>query len=122
MCLPSAVVHLLLGAPLEGTAAVAAARVAAAALLTLGIACWLGRGDTLSRAARGLVAAMVIYNLGVAFVLGAAGMRSLPEGIVLWPAAAVLHVVMGIWCITTLMSGKPGTPESGGAQLGLTSR
>jgi len=100
--LPTTAVDLLLGAPLEGPAALAAARVAGVALLTLGVAFWLARGDTQSRAARGLVEALVIYNIGVALILGAAGFRSQPAGVVLWPAAVVLHAAMAIWCIVSL--------------------
>jgi hypothetical protein len=99
--LPSRAVELLLGAPLESSDASTVARVAGTALLTLGAACWLARGDGESRAARGLVSAMVIYNLGVAPILGAAGIRSKRVGVVLWPAV-VLHTVMTIWCIMSL--------------------
>jgi hypothetical protein len=102
LCLPSAAVQILLGAPFEAPEALAVARVGGAALLALGVACWLARGDTKSRAARGLVAAMVIYNLGVAFILGTAGIRSSPVGFVLWPAAVLLHAAMAIWCIMSL--------------------
>jgi hypothetical protein len=98
---PSAAVALLLGAPLETPGALTVARVAGAALLTLGAAFWLARGDTQSRAARGLVAAMVLYNLGATIILGAAGIRSQRVGIVLWPAV-VLHAAMTIWCIMSL--------------------
>ena len=105
---PSAAVALLLGAPLETPGALTVARVGGAALLTLGAAFWLARGDTQSRSARGLVAAMVLYNLGVAIILGAAGIRSQPVGIVLWPAV-VLHAAMTIWCIMSLR--YPGIAE-----------
>jgi hypothetical protein len=105
---PSAAVALLLGAPLETPGALTVARVGGAALLTLGAAFWLARGDTQSRAARGLVAAMVLYNLGAAIILGAAGIRSQPVGIVLWPAV-VLHAAMTIWCIMSLR--YPGIAE-----------
>jgi len=98
---PSAAVTLLLGAPLEAPSALTVARVAGAALLTLGAAFWLARGDTQSRAARGLVASMVLYNLGATIILGAAGIRSQPVGLVLWPAV-VLHAAMTIWCIMSL--------------------
>jgi hypothetical protein len=101
LCFPSAAVALLLGTPLETADASTVARVGGAALLTLGVAFWLARGDTQSRAARGLVAAMVLYNLGVAVILGAAGLRSQSVGIVLWPAV-VLHAAMTIWCIMSL--------------------
>jgi hypothetical protein len=102
LCIPSAAVQILLGAPFEAPAALAVARIGGAALLALGVACWLARGDTNSRAARGLVAAMLIYNLGVALILATAGIRSMPVGVVLWPAAVVLHSAMAIWCIVSL--------------------
>ncbi len=99
---PSAAVALLLDAPLETPAALTVARVGGAVLLTLGAAFWLARGDAQSRAARGLVAAMVLYNLGATIILGAAGIRSQPPvGLVLWPAV-VLHAAMTIWCIMSL--------------------
>ena len=102
LLIPSAAVQILLGAPFEAPAALAVARVGGAALLALGVACWLARDDTKSRAARGLIAAMVIYNVGVALVLGTAGIRLSPAGFVLWPAAVVLHAAMAIWCIMSL--------------------
>jgi len=102
---PSATVMLLAGAPLETSAALTAARVAGAALLTLGVACWLARDDTQSLAARGLIAAMVLYNLGVAVILGVAGIRSQPVGVALWPAF-VLHATMTAWCIGSLLGGR----------------
>jgi hypothetical protein len=107
LVVPSVVVRLLLGSPLETSAAVTLGHVAGAALLTLGVACWLARGDTQSRAARGLVAALVLYNLGVAVILGAAGIRSQPVGVALWPAV-VLHAATTVWCVVSILSGKQG--------------
>jgi len=101
MAVPSVVVRLLLGSPLDTSATVALGRVAGAALLALGVACWLARDDTQSRAARGLVSAMVLYNLGAVVILGAAGIGSQPVGIALWPAV-VLHAAMAVWCIVCL--------------------
>ncbi len=105
LCFPSATVVLLVGAPLETPAALTAARVGGAGLLTLGVACWLARGDTPSRAARGLVAAMVLYNLGVVVILGAAGIRAQPVGVALWPAVA-LHAAMIVWCLVSLLQSE----------------
>jgi hypothetical protein len=101
---PSATAMLLVGAPLDAPATLTVARVAGAALLALGIACWLARGDASSRAARGLVAAMVLYNFGVAVILGIDGVRSQPVGIALWPAV-MLHAAMTVWCIASLLGG-----------------
>ena len=41
---------------------------------------------------------MVLYNLGAVVILGAAGIRSQPVGIALWPAV-VLHAAMTVWCV-----------------------
>ena len=102
MAVPSVVVRLLLGSPLDTSAAAMLGRVAGAALLALGVACWLARGDTLSRATRGLVVAMLIYNLVATALLAFAGIGFQLHGVVLWPAV-VLHAVMGAWCITPLL-------------------
>ena len=104
---PSKTVPLLVGSPLDTPAAVALERIAGAALLTLGAACWVAAGDAKSRAAHGLVAAMVIYNVGVAAVLTAAAINSPPTGVAQWPAV-VLHAVMSAWCIARLVKAKPG--------------
>jgi hypothetical protein len=58
---PSTTTVVLLGSPLNTPVALTLARVCGAALLSLGIACWLARGDTQNRAARGLVAAMLPF-------------------------------------------------------------
>ncbi len=102
LCLPSATVTLLLGSGLDTPAAVALGRVAGTALFALGVACWLAQYDAQSCAARGLVSAMVLYNVGAVAILGAAGIRSQPVGIGLWPAV-VLHAAMTIWCVTCLL-------------------
>ena len=97
---PAFVVQLLLGAEISG-AAIPLGRVAGAALFALGVACWLARYDVQSCAARGLVTAMVLYNLGAVVILGAAGIRSQPVGIALWPAV-VVHAAMTVWCVACL--------------------
>jgi len=97
-CCPSFVVALLLGSPLAASAAVALGRLTGAALLALGVACWLARGDEPSSAARGLVGAMLVYNLGAVVILGTAGLGSKPVGVALWPAV-ILHAAMAAWCL-----------------------
>ena len=98
---PAPVVMLLAGAPLEGPAAFTVARVGGAGLLALGVACWLARGDAQSRAARGLVAAMLVYNIAAAAVLAYAGIGCGLRGVALWPAV-VLHAGMACWCVACL--------------------
>src|SRR5947208_14656016 len=62
IAVPAIVVRLLLGAEISG-ASIPLGRVGGAALLALGVACWLARDDTQSRATRGLVVAMLMYNI-----------------------------------------------------------
>ena len=97
MAVPSVVVRLLLGSPLDTSAAVMLGRVAGAALLALGVACWLARDDTQSRATRGLVVAMLMYNIPATAALAFAGIGLGLHGVALWPAV-VLHAAMGAWC------------------------
>jgi hypothetical protein len=75
LAVPAIVVRLLLAAEMSGVS-IPLGCVAGVALLALGVACWLGRYDTESCAARGLVSAMVLYDLGAVVILGAAGIRS----------------------------------------------
>jgi hypothetical protein len=95
---PSAVAMLLLGTPLDTPAALTVARVAGAGLLALGVACWLARGDTQSPAARGLVGAMLLYNVAAVAVLAFAGIGFGLHGALLWPAV-ILHAGMAAWCV-----------------------
>ena len=96
IAVPGIVVRLLLGAEISG-ASIPLGRVAGAALLALGVACWLARDDAQSRATRGLVVAMLMYNLVATAVLAFAGIGLGLHGVVLWPAV-VLHAAMGAWC------------------------
>lgn len=102
LVVPSAAVALLLGSPLDTPAALTLGRVAGAALLALGVACWLAQYDAQSCAARGLVSAMLLYNLGTVVILGAAGIQSQPAGVALWPAV-VLHAAITVWCVSCLL-------------------
>ncbi|MFN0017259.1 MAG: hypothetical protein ACKVP0_03305 [Pirellulaceae bacterium] len=105
---PSACAVMLLGAPLEGSAAVTLGRVTGVALLALGMANWFAQYDGQSRAAKGIIGAMVVYNLGAVVTLGSSGIFSPLVGILLWPGV-VVHGVMAVWCVTVLLR-KP-TPN-----------
>jgi hypothetical protein len=92
VALPDVVVKLLLGADISG-AAVPLGRVAGVALLALGLACWLARGH----AASAITSPMLLYNCGVAAVLGMAGVSGM-TGVLLFPAIA-LHAGMAVWSL-----------------------
>ena len=94
---PSLIGQLVLGSSFDPMA-VFVGRVAGAALIALGVACGLARDDTQSRAARGLVAAMLFYNVAVAALLSFAGLGLGLRGVMLWPAV-ILHAVMAVWCV-----------------------
>ena len=102
IALPAVVVRLLLGGEISG-ASIPFGRVAGAALLALGVACWLARDDTQSRATRGVVIAMLMYNLVATAVFAFAGIGLGLHGVALWPAV-VLHAAMGVWCVACLRS------------------
>jgi hypothetical protein len=98
--------RILLGLLLDTFAVVMLGRVAGAGLLALGVAGWLARDDTQSRAARGLVAAMLLYNVATVAVLAFHGIDVGLHGVALWPAV-VLHAVMAVWCAACLRRSPP---------------
>lgn len=95
---PSLLVSLLIGAELDSTTGMVLARVAGAALLSIGIVSWLARNDRRSPATGGLVRALLLYNVAVAAILVHAHFALGLSGIALWPAV-IVHVAMAGWCI-----------------------
>ena len=111
LALPALVGSLLLGASISSPAAVAMIRVGGAALLGIGAACWLARNDGQSVAAKGLLAALLLYNLAASAVLAHAGTVLGLAGIALWPAV-FLHAALAVWCIACLRKqAKQQTPN-----------
>ncbi len=95
MAVPEVVARLLLGVELPASG-VAVARIAALALLSLGIACWPRGGNAASSA----VAALFVYNLLAAVYLGYLRAGGVFFGHLLWPAC-------GLHAWLTLLLARP---------------
>ena len=90
---PAAVIGFLLGAPIEGTGAVAA-RLAGIAVASVGISWWPDRNRLDAERLRQIAAGFIVYNLGVGLLFVAYAWtadRLLP---VAWLVAAV-HLFAG---------------------------
>ena len=103
--LPSPAAALLLGHLLDTAVGVTVTRVAGVALLALGAACWYARVDGQTRATRGLVGAMLLYNAGIIVVFGHAAVVLEVSGIGLWPVL-LTHVWMAIWCLKCILGSR----------------
>jgi hypothetical protein len=108
---PSVPVMSLFGSGLESPVAFAIGRFAGAAILSLGVACGLARTDSQSRAAAGLIAAMLLYNIAAVALLaharivhGLAGVASVP--------GIILHATMALWCLASLRNPPPAPPTT----------
>jgi hypothetical protein len=73
LAVPSLLWTGLIGSPLSAGVELVIARLAAVALLALALACWLLRNEGGSRAMKGLVGAMLLFNGGAVGVLLYAG-------------------------------------------------
>ncbi len=103
---PSATVRLLLGDQIDAAPSPTIVRWIGAALLALGIACWLASRGARGRFARGMVTTMTVYNPVAALALAAAGLIAPSPGVLLWPAVA-LHAAMALWCLGCIL--KPAS-------------
>ena len=103
---PSFFARLLLGVPLASGATLTVARIGGTGVLALGLAARFASADAHSCAARGLVGAMVLYNLGAATLLGAAVCQPAAHPTVLWLGVA-LHAAMATWCVVCLRTTNP---------------
>jgi len=104
LAVPASLTAILLGAPLDEPAGLVVARFAGSAMVSLGVACWFGRRDVQSRAAVGIVAGMLIYNIAAAVLLASARFWLGMSGLGLLPLAA-LHAALAVWCIACLTAG-----------------
>ncbi len=99
--IPSLAMSMFLGSPLSTAVEAALARSFGIAALALGLASWWARRESQTGAPRGLVAALLVYNVAIATLLSSIPFASPVTGMALWPAV-LLHVVLAIWCIACL--------------------
>lgn len=99
LLLPAIPFAWLLDVRLPSAEAVVIASIAGAALVAIGITCFIARndGDTLSR--RAVLAGILIYDLAAAALLAYSGAFLGMAGIALWPAVG-LHSFLAVWCLT----------------------
>ena len=102
---PPLVARMLLGVSLDEPAALVVGRMAGAALFSLSGACWLARNEGPSRAVRGLVAALLLYNCAAVAVLARAAISETLVGVLMCPALA-LHTALAVWCIVCVRRGS----------------
>jgi hypothetical protein len=108
LVLPSVPLRLLLGVDNASPETFPVARIAGAALLALGVACWLGRNDPHRPAQQGLVLGVLIYDLAAAGILAYTGWFSSLVSIALWPAV-ILHIGLAGWCVLCLRTWPPSS-------------
>ena len=99
LIMPVVTGSLLVGATLETPAGLVAGRLAGAAILSLGIACWQTRNG--EGAATGVVSAMLVYNAAAAMILVYAGVWLKLQSTLLWPAL-LIHWVLAGWCLVNI--------------------
>ena len=103
LVLPSLPLSLLLGVDQAAPDALFIARVAGAALLAIGITCYLARNDKNSPAQTGVLTGALIYNVAIAALLVYCGTALAMTGIALWPVV-LLHTMLALWCLSCLRS------------------
>jgi hypothetical protein len=103
---PAVPLAVLLGVEQAAPETLLIARVAGVALLAIGVACWLARGDERSAAQVGLLIGILIYDVGAAALLAYAGIGLGMTGLALWPAVAI-HAALAVWSLLSLRTRQP---------------
>jgi hypothetical protein len=93
---PSLLMLLLLGTEQAALETLVLARIAGAALLAFSIVCWTGRSRERDSRQRGLLVAVLFYDVAAAVILAYAGGFMDCAGIALWPAVAI-HLALAGW-------------------------
>jgi hypothetical protein len=110
LAVPSVPMALLLGVERAAPETLFVARITGAALVALGVACWVARSDRGCPALLGLLAGVLVYDVAAAALLTYAGSVLSLVGLTLWPAV-VLHAALAFWCMVCLAIKTPVTKE-----------
>jgi hypothetical protein len=105
LAIPSTVILLLLGVESVSAESLVIGRVAGAALLAIGVACWLAWKDQGSAAQQGVLVGVLIYDVAAAGLLAYSGLSVGMQGVVLWPAVA-FHALLAAWCSLVVLRGS----------------
>ena len=101
LVVPSFISELLLGEALGSAASIVVGRVAGAALIAIGLICWLQSADIRAGSVAGLLAGLLVYNGAVALILVHGAVFKGIYGVLLWPVV-VAHVAFALWCALQL--------------------
>ena len=113
LVLPAVVFGLLLGESAAAPDTVLVGRIAGAALLALGFACWPGRRDGAEPVRPGLLTGLLVYNVAVTALLVDAGAGPGRVGVLLWPAVGV-HTALAGWGLANLLFKSQTSHPRGG--------
>ncbi|OWV97138.1 hypothetical protein [Rhizobium sp. R693] len=114
LLLPNIPVWILFGQPLETPLAMLVGRVAGAALIAVGIACWRAADDQESRATTGLVLSLLVYDVIAMALLAYARFALELSGPGFW-VALIGHLVLALWCIMALRRNRSSNPAAEGS-------
>lgn len=101
LLIPSTVVSLVLGVPLERSGVIALARCVGVILFAVGVACWVERNHSESRWTIRLIVGLLVYDVSVVVLLLLARLAAHLSGIALWPAV-FLHSGLATWSLSCL--------------------
>jgi hypothetical protein len=101
LMLPAVVCSILLGIDSPSPEALVMSRFAGAALIAIGVACWLVRRDGDSAGQRGILVGVFTYDVAAAAILAYVAIVRNMVGIALWPAV-VIHAALATRCAACL--------------------
>ena len=104
--LPDVLLRFLLGMAQLPADVLLVARWVGVALLAIGVASGMARSDRGGAAMRGVLVAVLAYNVGTVVLLFYAAVGLRLSGLLLWPVVA-LHAVLAVWgalCLNAAMA------------------